>query len=148
MANALPGSAAAAPVDPALAPVSARLTQAQQADALAAEARDKVDTTDRSAPTVGRIVHYIAPDNSPRAAIITRVWEASEPPPKGAQPPADDPKFVNLRVLPEDHSDPQLRRQTSLVWSSDGFDAFGLQVPMKDPKNERQVHCWVWPPRV
>ena len=45
MANALPGSAAAAPADPALQPVTARLEKAQQADAAAAEARDKADTT-------------------------------------------------------------------------------------------------------
>lgn len=153
-APALPGSAAAVAAapppahDPA-APVTEKLNAAQAAASARVQAEQAREMTEASAqqrPSVGRIVHYIAPDRRPRAAVIVRVWEDSEEPPPGAQPSQERTGYVNLVVYAEEMGDNQLARQTALTRSSDGFSYYGHQIPVA--RMAHDIHSWMWPPRV
>jgi hypothetical protein len=141
----LPGSAAsaAAGAEPkADQPTTDRLTTAQLAEANRIARVEQVAAADTRLPTIGRIVEYIAPDTTVRAAIVTYVWEFEEAPPNAA--PEQVRKQVNLYILANDQSDPVLRRQTALV--QDGAASYvATNVAMQDPKEPRKVHTWRWP---
>ena len=137
-AAAPPGSAAAVAAapppahDPA-APVTEKLNAAQAAASArvqAEQAREQTRAAIQQRPSIGRIVHYIAPDRRPRVAVIVRVWEDSEEPPPGAQPSQERTGYVNLLVYPEELGDNQLARQTALTRGQDGFCYYGHQIPI------------------
>lgn len=148
--DTLPGSEAAAKADEALKearPTRDKLEAAQKSQAQHDKEEARIAVVETSKPSLGRIVHYIAPDRTSRVALITHVHPGDEEAPPGAEPDIEGPTgYVNLRVYGIDFSDNQLARQSALLPAGPGV-YLGLTIPIEVP-GKGSIHCWRWPPRV
>lgn len=144
----LPGSAEAAaspdapPVD---LPTAERLALAQSRDAARAVDAEMKASTPTNAPTIGRIVHYVAPDRTTRAAVVTYVWEHEEAPEGVDVGPQAQHKQVNLLIFGHDFADTQLDLQTAIRKLPGDALYVATSVAFQDPREPRRIHTWRWP---
>lgn len=87
-------------------------------------------------PSIGRIVHYVMPNNDVRPAIIVQVW-----------PEGDN--AVNLQVFTDGSNDNLYLRDDERASRGPGKSARCVVWRTSVPYNEEnKPGTWHWPPRV
>lgn len=88
--------------------------------------------------TEGRIVHYVMPDGSHRAAIITKVW--------------NDRGLVNLNVFADYTNDLPYTEEEKQKFTDNGINLEDVRhghiwktsISFLDDRNDPKINTWHW----